>query len=161
MSQNAPNEICCPPLEPEKWDEKTFEWDNKLFARSRVTCLLYVPLNFGSKMRKVVPAIEAAKATMPDGMVLSDQTSPWRMDLYVAISKGVPGMPNDSLSGRFISKVYEAPYKEAGRLYKSFVTWVKSHALEPEKVYVWYATCPGCTRKYGKNSMVYIAKIGQ
>ncbi len=156
MSQNLQNEICCPPLEPEKWDEKTFEWDNKLFVKSRVRCFLYMPLNFGSKMRKLMPAIEAAGATMPDGMVLSDQTSPWRMDLYVAVCKGVPRMPNTSLSGKFISKVYDAPYKEAGRLYKSFANWLKARDIEPEKVYVWYATCPGCAKKYGKNWMVYI-----
>jgi effector-binding domain-containing protein len=159
MEPNSHNDVCCPPLEPERWDEQIQEWDNKLFVRAKVTCFLYIPLNFGSRMRKLVPKIEAAGTTMPYGMVLSDQTSPWRMELYIAVDKGVPGMPNVSLSGKYISKVYEAPYKEAGRLYKIFTTWVKEKGLEPGKVYVWYATCPGCAKKYGSNKMVFIAAI--
>ncbi len=159
MNTEQQTEICCPPMEPSQWDEKEFRWDDKIFLFTKVSCLMYMPLNFGAKMRKLVPKIEAAGVEMPDGMVLSEQTSAWKMNLYICVNKAVPGIKNVTITGNFISKVYEGPYKNVGKWCKKFDSWVKHKGHTLKKSYIWYTYCPKCAKKYGKNYMVFIAEI--
>ncbi len=157
MASTLPDEVCCPPLDIDRWDGQSHEWENKLFVKTRVRCFLYIPINYGSKIRKVVHRTDAAGVAIPEGLILSDQTSPWRMDLYFAVERGVPGIQNTTLSGQMVSKVYEAPYKEAGRCHKQFVQWMDRRGSIPQRLFTWYATCPACAKKQGKNLMVYLA----
>ena len=111
---------CCPKFYPEPWDEKTFEWKDKPFIKGRVATLFYVPMNFGGTMRKLDAKIKAAGAQVPDFMCLSEHTSKWHMDVYVAVDKEVPGAENVPISGNFLSKVYEGPYRETAQWYDDF-----------------------------------------
>ena len=118
-----------------------------------------MPLNFGGKMRKLIPAIEAAGVSMPDGMVLGEHTSPWKMNLLIAVDKSVEGLENISMSGRYYSKVYEGPYKDAGKWHKDFVAFMTGKNLNPGKIFYWYAYCPKCIKKYGKNQTALIGEL--
>lgn len=80
------------------------------------------------------------------------------MDLFVAVDKNIPDLENVSLSGRFISKVYEGPYQNAGKWYKDFKAFLTSRGIKYGKIYFWYAYCPKCAKKYGAN---YSALIGE
>ena len=74
---------------------------------------LHIPLNFGAVMRRNVQRIEAAEPAKLDEMiVLSDENSLWGADVYIAVSKDVPGARMATLSGDFLSKVFEGPYKD-------------------------------------------------
>ncbi len=158
MEDKDPSQECCPEFHPEKYHEQVVNWNNKLFVKTKVRCFLYMPLNFGAKMRKLVPRIEKAGAQMPEGMVLSDQTSPWGMDLLIAIDKVVPGIENVSLTGSFVSRVYEGSFNETGKWFKDFNAWTKDKGYQVKKIYAWYTTCPKCAKKYGKN---YVALMGE
>jgi hypothetical protein len=81
------------------------------------------------------------------------------MDLYLAVDKMIPNAKNLSLSGKFISKVYEGPFKETGNWHKHFAGWCAEKGYKPVKTYLWYTTCPKCAKKYGKNYMVLVAEI--
>jgi hypothetical protein len=120
MTNPAENPECCPLFDPALWDEKQLVWDEKLFIKSKVRCFVNMPLNFGSRMRKLVPLIERAGATMPDGMVLSEHTSMWKMYLYIAVDKGVSGIENVALSGNYFCKVYQGPYRDTGKWCRNF-----------------------------------------
>ena len=50
--------------------------------------------------------VEKSGANAQDWMGLSDHTSKWNMDLYVAVDKEVDDIENVSMSGKFYSKVY-------------------------------------------------------
>ncbi|OGF21671.1 hypothetical protein A2316_01275 [Candidatus Falkowbacteria bacterium RIFOXYB2_FULL_38_15] len=153
------NQECCPKFDPVLWDNKTFEWDNKKFIKDKVFTLFYVPINFGSAMKRSVKKIEGAGAKMLEGMTLSEHTSKWNMDLYLAVDKEVSGAENIMLSGKFFSKVYEGNFKDTGIWMKDFENYTKGKGMEVKKMYMWYTTCPKCAKKYGKNYVTIVAEI--
>lgn len=150
---------CCPPFDPVPWHEKEFTWDYKIFIKTKVFCIFNMPVNFGGKMRKLLPMIEKAGAAMPDAMVLSEQTSMWNMNLMIAVDKAVPGIENITLSGRFLSQVFEGSFNQTGKWCRDFAGFVKGKGFEIKKMYMWYTTCPKCARKYGKNYVVLFGEI--
>jgi hypothetical protein len=80
------------------------------------------------------------------------------MDVYLAVDKEIPDAENTTINGKFLSKVYEGPYKDTGKWSKDYENLAKSKSLDIKKWYMWYTTCPKCAKKYGKN---YVAIIGQ
>ena len=152
-------EICCPRFNPTPWDEKTFEWANKRFIKDKVFTLFYIPINFGSAMTRSVRKIEEVGAKMSDALVLSEHTSKWNMDLYLAVDREVPGVENVTLSGKFYSKVYEGDFKKTGKWCNDFESMVKGKGMNVKKWYMWYTTCPKCAKKWGKNYVVIIGKV--
>jgi hypothetical protein len=150
---------CCPPFDPSLWDEKTVEWHNKAFIKDHVCTLFYMPMNFGQVMKRLNAKVEQAGAQMPDWLCLSDHTSKWNMDLYLAVDKEIPSAENTTLSGKMICKVYEGPFKDTGKWMKDFEAQTAQKGLSVGKPYMWYTTCPKCAKKYGKNYVVILARI--
>jgi hypothetical protein len=151
-------ETCCPPFDPTPWDEKTFEWKDKQFIKDKVFSVFYMPMNFGGVMKRLDGKVRKAGGMTPDELCLSDHTSRWNMDVYLAVNKVIHDVENVTLSGEFLSKVYEGPYKDTGKWCKDFEAFAKSKDLNINKWYMWYTTCPKCAKKYGKNYVVILAK---
>ncbi len=149
--------ICCPPFDPELWNNKTFIWENKTFIKEKVRTFLYMPLNFGPIMRKVDRKITEAGAQIQEWLCLSDHTSKWNMNVFLAVDKEIPTAENIKISGTFFSKVYEGPFKDTEKWCNDFDASVKAKGLTVKKWYMWYTTCPKCAKKYGKN---YVAIFG-
>ena len=80
------------------------------------------------------------------------------MDLYLAVDREIPGAENVTLSGEFLSKVYEGPFKDTGKWCKEFEAFAASRKAGIKKMYMWYTTCPKCAKKYGKNYVVIVAQ---
>ncbi len=152
-------DICCPKFDPAPWDEKTFEWRDKKFVKDRVRAIFNIPLNFGAVMQRLDKKIRAAGATVPDYMGLSDHTSKWGLDVYVAVDKDIPGAENVALSGKFFTKVYEGPFKDTGKWCRDYAAAVKARGLDVGKCYMWYTTCPKCAKKHGKNYVVAVGRV--
>lgn len=147
---------CCPKFDPSPWQEKEFEWKEKRFIKTGVSTFFYIPLNFGGAMRKLDKLVHDAGAVFEDNMALSDHTSKWHIDVYAAVDKEIPGAENVTLSGRFISKVYEGDFKETSEWGEDFKRHAASKNAHVSKWYMWYTTCPKCAKKYGKNYTVFI-----
>ncbi|MFH1602261.1 MAG: hydrolase [Candidatus Shapirobacteria bacterium] len=156
---NNQNQECCPEFNPTLWDEKVLEWNNKKFIKSKVFSLFYIPINFGSVMKKLDVMVREAGAKFEDNMGLSDHTSKWNMDIYLAVDKEITGIENTTFSGKFFSKVYEGNFKETGTWMKNFEDYAKDKGISVKKTYMWYTTCPKCAKKYGKNYVVVIGEI--
>jgi len=150
---------CCPRFNPEPWDGKVFEWNEKKFIKDKVFTFMFIPMNFGGVMTRLMKKVEAAGAKTPDNICLSDHTSKWNMDLYLAVDKEIPDAENVTLSGKFLSKVYEGDFKETGKWGEDFKKFAESKNLEIKKWYMWYTTCPKCAKAYGKNYVVTIAEV--
>jgi hypothetical protein len=157
-STNSATAECCPPFDPAPWDDKIITWDNKKFIKDNVCTIFYMPLNFGAAMRRLNKRVGDAGANVPDWLCLSDHTSKWNMDLFLAVDKEVPGAANITLSGNFYSLVYEGPFKDTGKWMQDAVSKAKAKGLSIRKWYMWYTTCPKCAKKYGKN---YVAILGE
>jgi len=155
MNQNE----CCPKFDPAPWNGKLFEWNEKKFMKNRVFTFFYIPMNFGRVMKKLDEKVRDAQATISDGMCLSVHTSKWNMDLYLAVDQEIPGAENMTLSGKFLSKVYEGSFQDTGKWCKDFEQFAQSKGLTISKWYMWYTTCPKCAKKYGKNYVVIVAQV--
>ena len=153
------NEECCPKFDPTLWEDKILEWENKKFIKDKVFTLFHIPINFGSVIKRMMKKIEKAGAKAEDWMGLSDHTSKWNMDLYVAVDKDVSGADNIEMTGKFFSKVYEGDFKNTGKWCKDFEDYVKEEEMNIRKYYMWYTTCPKCAKKHGKNYVVFVGKV--
>ena len=152
-------EDCCPAFNSEPWNEQEVTWANKLFVKDRVTSFLHVPVNFGAVMKRNVELIEAAGAGVAVPVVLSDENSLWGADVYIEVSKDVPDAEMAALSGTFLCKVFEGPYRNMGRWVEEMKAFVASKGHAWGTLYSYYTTCPKCAKKYGKNYVVLLAQI--
>lgn len=150
---------CCPRFEPGPWMDREITWDNKLFLQDRVLSFLHIPLNFGTVMKRSVAAIEAAGAMPEDVIVLSDENSLWGADVYISISREIPGARTAVISGTFLTRVFEGPYRNMRHWIDEMKSFVKGKGQELQKLYFYYTTCPKCAKKYGKNYVVLLAEI--
>ncbi len=150
---------CCPRFNPEPWDEKEITWQDELFIKDKVRSFLHIPLNFGKVIVKNMEKIMAAGALAPEPLMLSDEESLWGADIYIAVSKEVPGAEMQKISGTFLTKVFEGSYKNAGKWAKEMKDYVESKGKEIKKMYFFYTTCPSCAKYYGKNYTVILAMI--
>lgn len=150
---------CCEQFNPEPWDGKEIAWNNKIFVKDHVTSFLHIPLNFGQKVVKNMKLIETAGAKSPYQLMLTDEKSLWGADIYIDVSKNVAGAEMATLSGTFLTKVFEGPYKDAGKWAGKMQEYVESKNKKIQKLYFCYTTCPKCAKAYGKNYVVLFAKI--
>lgn len=158
-TESIQNNICCPEFDPLPWKDKKFEWIDKKFIKDSVFTFFYMPVNFGGIMKKLDKKVSEADAKIPDWMGLSDHTSKWNMDIYLAVDKEIPNAKNTTMNGTFVSKVYEGPYSETGKWHKDFTAWCNTKGYKTGKLFMWYTTCPKCAKKYGKNYVVFIAEV--
>ena len=150
---------CCPPFNPEPWDDKTIPWEKKRFVKDRVASILHIPLNFGAVMKRNVRAIEAADAKAENMIVLADENSLWGADVYIEVSKDIPGANMAIISGTFVSKVFEGPYRNVRKWIEEIKRFVAAKGKHVRKLYFYYTTCPKCAKKYGKNYVVILAQV--
>jgi len=157
--ESVDNSICCPEFHPELWDDKIFEWHDKKFIKDTVFTFFFMPINFGSVMKRLDERVRNANASIPDWLCLSDHISKWKMDVYLAVDKEIPGAKNITLSGKYFSKVYEGPFKDTGKWCKDYENEAKAKGFTVKKWFMWYTTCPKCAKKYGKNYVAIMAQV--
>jgi hypothetical protein len=150
---------CCPKFEPAPWNEKEIAWHDKMFLKDHVKSFLHIPLNMNKIMVKNMERIKEANAFAPEPLMFTDEKSLWGADIYIAVSKEVPGSEMERISGTFLSKVFEGPYKNAGKWANEMKKYVLSKGKELKNMYFFYTTCPKCAEFYGKNYVVLLAKV--
>jgi hypothetical protein len=157
---NAQNETgCCPRFDPGLWDGKEVTWNDKLFVKDHVTKLFHIPLNFGQVITRNIKKIDSQKAREAPPLVLSDEISPWGSDMYISVTKEIPEATMDRISGTFLTKVYEGPYRNVKNWCRDMAGHVKAKGRELKKMFFFYTTCPKCAKAYGKNYVVLFAQV--
>ncbi|MGE5426228.1 MAG: hydrolase [Bacillota bacterium] len=150
---------CCPKFDPAPWEGKEITWEGKRFIKGEVCCFMYMPMNYGPAVTKLMKSAEKAGSSNPEYLMLSDQVSKWKMDLYLGTDKEVEGADNQMISGRFLSKVYEGSFREVGKWMADAKKAAEESGRTVLKQYMWYTTCPKCAKKYGKNYVVIFSQI--
>lgn len=152
---------CCAVPNVAEWDEREVTFDNKRFIRMHTLSFMYIPLNMSSVMTKLQKTAADANATMPpeQAMILSRELSPWRAEHLYAVTKPVEGADNITLSGTFLTKVFEGPFKDAGQWYKSMMDYTAGKGKSAVATYFFYTTCPNCAKHYGKNYIIGLANV--
>ncbi|MDD5339799.1 MAG: hypothetical protein PHV13_00960 [Candidatus ainarchaeum sp.] len=150
---------CCQRFEPGPWDGKEIVWKDKLFVRDRVLSLFHIPLNFGQVIVRNMEKIKAANALPEKALMLSDENSMFGSDVYINVSRNVPGARMEKVSGRFLTRVFEGPYQDMGKWVQAMHDHVKAKNRKMKKMYFFYTTCPSCAKYYGKNYVVILAQV--
>jgi hypothetical protein len=150
---------CCPPFDPTLFSAGEVTWRDKPFVADHAVSFFHIPLNMGRRVLRNQRLIEAAAATPPQPLMLTDEKSPWGADLYIDVTRPVPGAKMTTLSGTFLTRVYEGPFSEAGKWAEDMRRFVASKGKKAERILFAYTTCPRCARAYGKNYVVLFAQV--
>lgn len=154
-----PTTGCCPPFDPASWQKKEVTWKDKPFVKEHVHSLFRVPLDMGRKISKTMQLAEKAHARPARTLMLSDERSPWGSDLYIDVAGPVPGADVIPLSGTFMTKVYEGPFRDAPKWAADMRAYVAANSRTMNKLYFGYTTCPRCAKAYGRNYVVLFADV--
>jgi hypothetical protein len=149
------NEECCPRFNPKPWDDKVIVWQNKRFVQDRVTSIFHIPLNYGSVMERnhVVGTGSGPR------IVLTDENSMWGADIFVEVIDDLSHDKMTTLSGTFLTRVFEGPYRNMSAWIEDMRKHVAARNKRLKKFYFYYTTCPKCAKKYGKNYVVILAEV--
>lgn len=150
---------CCPRFDPQPWDESEFTWDKRLFVKDLVISFLHIPLNYGAVMQRNVGLINAVDAFPEPVVILTDENSLWGADVYIEVTREMPGMKMATISGTYISKVFEGPYRNVRQWITEMKNFVAGRGKSIQKLYFFYTTCPKCAKKYGKNYVAILAQV--
>lgn len=150
---------CCPPFDPATYHEKEITWHDKPFVKVRVHSFLHIPIDMGRKVTEAMKLIAASHATPEQGLMLSDERSAWSNDLLIDTKGPVLHATMVPLSGTFLTRVYEGPYKDAPKWRADMIRYVAEKGRTASKIYFAYTTCPACAKAYGKNYVVLFAEV--
>ena len=103
--------------------------------------------------------IENAGAKTQKPLMLSDESSMWGSEIYIAVEKEIPGRELVKKQGNFLSKVFEGPYSNMSKWIGEMDKFVRSKGKIVKKLYFFYPTCPACAKAYGKNYVVLLAEV--
>jgi len=154
---------CCPKFDPGPWDGKTHEWKDKPFTMESIPQFLHMPFPpmFARTVTRMWKQAQEAGATpeMKDFLLMAYDPSPWKSELYLAVTKEISGAKNVTLSGTFFTKVFDGPYNAVPRWIKEMASQITAQGKTPKKYYVYFTTCPKCAKTYGHNYAVALAQV--
>ena len=158
------NNECCPVFRPEKWSEKTFNWENKKFIRAWVPTFFHIPLppmigNRITRLMKLAGDAKKLEAEKEDILVLFTDPNAFMSEIYLSVTDRVPKARNTVLSGRFITKVFDGAYNDIPKFIKEMDIYLMNLNETAKRYFVHYAYCPGCAKKTGHNFMVLFAEV--
>jgi hypothetical protein len=162
-NQSISNE-CCPKFNSEKWDEKTFIWENKPFIKESLPTFFHIPFPpmIGGKITRMYKMSEESEMTPADKgdiLVLFTDPTPFKTEIYLSANGDVSGANNVKISGTFMGKVFDGSYSAIPKFMKQMDEYLAGGNKKAKKYYVHYAYCPKCAKKYGHNHMILFAEI--
>ena len=164
MTEHTKQEAeCCPKFDPELWDNKEVLWEDKLFIRDTVPQLFHIPLpgSFGKTVTRMWKKIEdaGARPENKDFLMLASETSQWKGEIYINVTKEIPGAGNVRLSGNYLTRVFDGAYNDVPKWIKEMEGYVSQKGKSVRNYYFYYTTCPKCAKKYGHNYTVVFAGV--
>jgi hypothetical protein len=91
--------------------------------------------------------------------ILTDEDSLWGADVYIEVIQEIPGADMATISGAFLPKVFEGPYRNVQQWITEMKIYVRGKGKSIHKLYFFYTTCPKYAKKYGKNYVAILAQI--
>ncbi|MFA5196839.1 MAG: hydrolase [Patescibacteria group bacterium] len=155
--------VCCPKFNPIPWEDKEVVFENRMFIKDTMTQIMHMPLpgSFAKTIGRMWEKIENAdaKPAEKDLLMLCYDPSPWKSEMYVSVTREVPDAENVTISGTFMTKVFDGPYNHVPKWIKIMDDYVADKGKKVQKYYFYYTTCPKCAKKYGHNYVVVFAQV--
>lgn len=158
------NQECCPEFKPERWDGKSWDWENKPFIKEKIHTFFHIPFppSIGNKITKMFSKATDAQAVSEDKsetLILFTDPTPFRSEILLSVTKQVPDSDNVGLSGKFESRVFDGGYNAIPKFMKEMDSHLAEAGKLSKKYLVHYAYCPKCAKKYGHNYLVLFAQV--
>ncbi len=158
------NTECCPKFQPDRWNNKILEWQDKTFIKEEMPTFFHIPLPgvIGKKVEKMMQqAIKSdqMEEDMLDALLLFHDPGLFKSQLYMSVKDEVPGADNQKISGTFEVRVFTGKYTEVPKFMKVVSKELKSAGKDVKGFYVHYAYCPKCAKKFGENFITVFAKV--
>jgi hypothetical protein len=150
---------CCPPFDPSLWNDKVITWHDKPFLRASVRAVLHAPVRLERTLRRAMAQVEGAGARPSPCLVLADDRSAWHTDLFVEVTRDVPGASMARLSGTFVTRVFEGPFRDAPKWAAEMQREVRTRGETVERLFFAWTACPSCARASGHKHVVVFARI--
>lgn len=155
---------CCPIFHPEKWNEKTFDWNHKKFIKATVPTFFHIPLPpmIGNRITKMMKLAEDSKkltSNKEDILVLFTDPHAFMSEIYLSVIDNVANANNTTLSGTFMSKVFDGAYNDIPKFIKQMDSYLQNRKAKAQRYYVHYAYCPKCAKEAGHNYIVLFAQL--
>jgi hypothetical protein len=155
---------CCPKFEPERWDERTFNWEKKHFIKESIPTFFHMPFPkmIGKKVTIMMDLAKSADSLSEDELdtlLLFNDPTAFRSDIYMSVNHKVSHANNVTLSGKFMSKTFDGPYKKVPKFLKEMDDYLSKQNKKAMDYYVHYAYCPKCAKKFEHNYMAIFAEL--
>ncbi len=151
---------CCAKFNPVGWDDRVLHFNHNLSTGAITKSAMHVPLNMGRVFSRVQGHIEDAAAMKEDEvLVLSRELGPWEAEHYFAVNRDVEGEDMTTLSGDFLTRVFEGGYSKAEDWCHEMEVAARAHGKAPGRVFMYYTTCPKCANAYQENYVVGVVEI--
>jgi hypothetical protein len=156
-------EVCCAKFDPTPWHHTEFEWHDKLFLKTSIPEIMHIPLpgSYDKAIKKMWKTAEDAHAAPrpEEFLLLAHDLSSFKGELYMSITKDIPGADVVKLSGKYVSKVFDGGYNHVPQYISEMNGYLASMGKKAKKFYFYFTTCPKCAKKYGHNYIVALAQI--
>jgi hypothetical protein len=154
---------CCPKFDPQPWQQVTHHWTDKLFITKTIPQFLHMPLPWMyakaiSGLWKKAQDLGIAP-DIKDFLLLAYDPSPWKSELYVAVTKDAPGANTVRFTGTYVSMVFDGPYSEVPKYMKEMESFLGTLKRKSKKYYFYFTTCPKCAKKFGHNYIVALCEV--
>jgi hypothetical protein len=152
---------CCPRFYAEGWDGQMLHFKDKPFVRATTHAVAHLPIDMGKVFSRVLGKIDAAHAVDPAHLiVMSRDLSAFTGEHLFAVNATVPDEENITLSGDYLTKVFEGPFSQVGKWHDEMHALAKKKGRAANVVWFYYTTCPKCAKVYGKNPVVGLVELG-
>ena len=135
-----------------------------MFIKETMPTLFHIPFPpmIGSKITKMWKLAENSKANLDnkdDILILFTDPTAFKSEIYLSVKDNIPKANNVTLSGTFISKVFDGDYNAVPKFIKQMDQYLNTINKKAKKYYIHYAYCPKCAKKFGYNYMIFFAEI--
>lgn len=163
MAVKKAQEVCCPVFDPMPWEGKTHVWNDKKFIKDSIRTFLHIPFPplMARMVRRAWGKVQAAGAApeMKDFLMLACDPSCWKSEFYFSVTRDVPNAENVTLSGTFVSRVFDGPYNSVPKWIAEMERYCRSRGQAAKRYYIYYTTCPKCAKRHGHNYVVVFAEV--
>ena len=154
---------CCPKFDPQPWEKTTHQWKDKPFLLDTVPQFLHMPLPW--TYRKTLTRMWARAQKLgiapdiKDFLLLAYDPSPWKSELYIAVTKEIPEPDIVTMTGTYVSMVFDGPFSGVPKYIKKMDEYLETLKKKSKKYFFYYTTCPKCAKKFGHNYIVAVSEV--
>jgi len=154
---------CCPEFDPKPWDKITHQWDGRPFLFRTIPQIFHMPIPW--MYRRVLKEMwERAQALgiatdRKEFLLLAYDPSPWKSELYLAVTRVTDQPDSVALSGTYVSMVFDGPYSGVPGFISIMDGYLETMKKKSKKYFFYYTTCPACAKKFGHNYIVGVSEV--